>query len=114
MRSAAGWRRWPSCRRPARRTPARLRRSAVSMTNASATLVSCLRQAGELRFEEASNLLVGDAAIAQAADGVDDHGLGGAQLLGGLLCPAAGRHERAGAVAQLDDALVFELPVRPG
>src|SRR2546428_6309078 len=89
-------------------------RSATSMTGTSATLISCFRfrQAGELRLEQPADLVLGDAALAQPLDGGGDDGLRGAQLVGGFLRARARGDERAGAVAQLDYALVLELAVR--
>src|SRR5262245_24292072 len=66
---------------------------------------------GQLRLEQAPDLLAGDATPAQALDGRGDERLPGAQPVGGPPGGGAGRDEGPGAVAQLEHALVLELPV---
>src|SRR5712691_642682 len=81
------------------------------MTNRSATLISCPAQPRQLRLEQPPDLLAGDAARAQFLHrGRDDH-LPGPKLVGHAPRPRIPGDERAGAVAQLDDAFVLELPV---
>src|SRR5262245_16206800 len=89
------------------------RRSATSITGASATLISCfrLRESRELRLEQPPDLVLGDAALAQPHDRGGDDRLRGAELVGGFPRTRVRRDERAGAVAQLDHALVLELAV---
>src|SRR5215813_14373971 len=83
----------------------------------SATVASCsgrTPQAGELGLEQAPDLLVGEAAPAQPIDRRGDNRLAGAVLVGFLLGTGVAGDERAGAVPELDDALVLELAVRLG
>src|SRR5262245_29843429 len=88
-------------------------KSTTSTTGTSATLISCFRfrQPGELRLEQPADLVLGHAAVAQPFDGGGDDRLRGAKLVGGFLRARVRRHEGAGAVPQLDHALVLELAV---
>src|SRR5215475_8346054 len=87
------------------------------MTSGSATLASGPRRggpAGELGLEQSPDLVVAQAARAQPLDGRRDQRLAGAQVVGRLLGARAGGDERAGAVTQLDHALVLELAIGLG
>src|ERR1700738_2388527 len=63
------------------------------------------------RFEQASNFLVTDAAIAKASDRAGDERLRFAKRLSPFPRARVLRYERARAVAQIDDAFTFELAV---
>src|SRR5438132_13659735 len=63
----------------------------------------------QFRLEQPPDLFVVDAARVQPLYRRRHDALGGAQLVGGFLAARRGRDERAGAVAELDDALVLEL-----
>src|SRR5947199_265062 len=65
----------------------------------------------ERRFEEPADLLVADAAIAEAANGAGDERLRFAKCLAPFPRPSVLRHERARAVPQIDDAFSLELAV---
>src|SRR5439155_24435762 len=86
----------------------------MSTTSRSATLTSCARKPGELRFEQPANLFVGQAARAQAFDGRGDQRLRRAHPVGELPAASLRRNERAGDVPQLVQAIVLQLPVRHG
>src|SRR5262245_52732178 len=97
------------------RTPENdLRRSRMSIT-ASVTSSSRAVHAGELALDEPPDFLVRQAVLAETIDGVGHQPLGGAQRgRSGTAGPAPVRDERAGALTQLDDALVLELAVGLG
>src|SRR5260221_8786324 len=91
--------------------------SASALATLSLTSSSRFRQrgmAGELGLEEPADFLVRQAARAQLVDRGGDGRQSGFHRVGLLLRAGAARDERAGAVAQLDDALVLELAVRLG
>src|SRR3954453_833894 len=81
--------------RSASTAPYCLRRSDVSMTNASLTLTSCAVRSRQRRLEQAADFLVGDTAGAKALDGGRDERLPGAQLVGRLLRPSVRGYKRA-------------------
>src|SRR5713101_6912063 len=83
------------------------RRSVVSMTIGSATLISCPAQPCQLRLEQPPDLLVGDVARAQFLHGARDDRLCRAKLVRHLFRPRVPGHERAGAMAELDDPFVL-------
>src|SRR6266542_4875088 len=94
--------------------PKCFRRSDVSMTNASATVRSCSAQSRKLRLEQSSDLLVAHTPRAQPLDRRRDDGLPRTKLLGQLFSAGVRRHERAGAVPELDEAFVLQLAVGLG
>src|SRR5437867_1271258 len=69
-------------------------------------------QAGELRLEQAPDFFVAHAAGVQAFHGCRDDRLRRPNLVCLFAAPRLAGHERAGPMAQLDDALVLELAVR--
>src|ERR1700730_18062466 len=77
------------------------------MMSRSATASSCR----ERRFKKASNLLVADAAIAEASDRAGDERLRFAKCLAPFPRARVLRYESARAVAQIDDTFAFELAV---
>src|SRR3954452_10408198 len=94
--------------------PNDLRRSRISTTG-SVTPPSRVVDPGELALDEPPDLLVGESVVAEALDRVGHQPLGGAH--GGRSRPAGAApigDEGAGALTQLDDAFVFELPVSFG
>src|SRR5437762_8901788 len=84
------------------------------MTNPSATALSSLAQARQLRLEQPPDLLVGDAACAQLVHGRRDDRLAGAHLVGQLFRTRVAGYEGAGALTELDDPFVLELAIRLG
>src|SRR5438876_11204878 len=81
------------------------------MTYASLIFCSRFREPGQLGFEQPPDFVVAQAFRAQLLDGRTDDRLSEADLVGEFLAPGAGRHERAGAVPKLENAVVLELAI---
>src|SRR5262252_2347964 len=93
-------------------SPYTLRRSTASITYASATLPSRARQPRQLRLEEPANLVVGQTTLAKLLDCARNDRLAGTKRVGRLFPAGSSGHERSGAVAEFDHALVLELAIR--
>src|SRR5450432_2951775 len=87
------------------------RRSVVSMIMRSSTSASRLGRVGQRGFEQSSDLILADASRSQSLDRTGDDLLRASNRVGPFPTARVLRNERARAVAQLDDAFVFELPV---
>src|SRR6188472_4495690 len=82
------------------------------MMSSSATLPSRFAESCELRLEQAADLVVAQAALAQLADGFRDERLRAAKFLGAALLRArCVSHECAGALPQLHHAFALELAI---
>src|SRR6478672_9121219 len=92
-------------------SPYVFRKSAVSMTVASATVASSCVQTSELRLEQPPDLLVGDAARPQLVNRVGHDALARADGVGQFLCASVSSHKRSCSLTQLDDTFVFELAI---